>query len=83
MSALERIHRGRRPPPLMTLDDRLELITETLTDVQGAADANGATLEEIAGAAETNGDKLADILGVLEDIRDTLMAIHDRQVRDD
>lgn len=75
---------GPRPaPPALTLVDRLDLITDAVTDVQSTEDANGGRLEEIAAAAETNGTALADILAVLEDIRDLLTAITDRGETDE
>jgi hypothetical protein len=71
------------PPPTLTLVDRLDLITDGITDVQSSADANGQTLEDLAGAVETNGNTLTDILAVLEDIRDLLSAAADKETPDD
>lgn len=64
------------PPP--TLVDRLDMISDTLTNVESTGDDNSETLEAIAGAVETNGNTLADILAVLEDIRDLLTAAADQ-----
>jgi hypothetical protein len=72
-----------RTPPPPTLVDRLDLITDGLTDAQTTADANGETLEEMAAAVETNGNTLTDILAVLEDIRDLLTAAAGQGATDD
>lgn len=73
----------RTPPPPPTLVDRLDNISDTLTNVESTGDDNGETLEEIAAATETNGNTLTDILAVLEDIRDLLTAAADGAATDD
>ena len=71
------------PPPALTLADQLDLISDTLTNVESTGDDNSETLEAIAAAVETNGNTLTDILAVLEDIRDLLTAAADRAASDD
>lgn len=71
------------PPPPPTLVDRLDMISDTLTNVESTGDDNSETLEAIAAAVETNGNTLADILAVLEDIRDLLTAAADRAATDE
>lgn len=73
----------RTPPPTPTLVDRLDMITDTLTNVESTGDDNSETLEAIAAATETNGNTLTDILAVLEDIRDLLTAAADQAAADD